>query len=56
MANVLPFVMIGSLVLVYILSYWLNKRTPVPKAALENIDPEACSACNNFTCSHRGGE
>jgi hypothetical protein len=54
--TLLPYIMIGSLITVYVLSYWLNKRTPVPKAALDKIDPEACNACNNFTCAHRGDE
>jgi len=54
--TLLPYIMIGSLITVYVLSYWLNKRTPVPQAALDKIDPEACNACNNFTCAHRGDE
>ncbi|MEC9484532.1 MAG: hypothetical protein UMR38_01490 [Candidatus Izemoplasma sp.] len=50
----LPYIMIGSLVLVYILSYALNKKVPVPQASLDKIDEATCKSCHNFSCSHRG--
>jgi hypothetical protein len=56
MGNAVPFIMIGSLVLVYVLSYALNKKTPVPEECKDLFDDVACTSCNNFTCGHHGGE
>ncbi len=55
MSEAVPFLMIGSLVLVYVLSYALNKKTPVPEECLDDIDTAACTSCNNFSCGHHGG-
>lgn len=46
--------LVGGLVLVYIVIYYLNKITPVPEECLEDIDKAACNSCKNFACSHKG--
>ena len=48
-----PIVVIGSLVIVYILSYALNKRTPVPEECLEIVDETKCESCHSFTCANK---
>lgn len=55
MKEFIPFIMIGSLVLVYVLSYALNKKTPVPDNCIDLIDDASCKSCSNFTCGHHGG-
>lgn len=47
------FIVLG-LVLVYIGTYVLNKRTPVPEDCQDLFDKATCNACANFTCSHKG--
>jgi len=44
---------IGGLVLVYVGSYILNKRTPVPEECLLDIDEANCNVCHNFSCSYK---
>jgi hypothetical protein len=51
-----PYIMIGSLVAVYVLSYALNKKTPIPEECLTDAEKAACTSCHNFSCSHHGGE
>jgi hypothetical protein len=51
-----PYIMIGSLVLVYVLSYMLNKKTPVPEECKDLVNEATCKSCHNFACSHRGGD
>ncbi len=51
-----PILVIGGLVLIYISSYVLNKRTPAPANGSFEIDTATCNACSNFTCSHKGDE
>ena len=55
MENLVPILMIGSLVLVYILSYLLNKKTPVPEECKTLLNEATCKSCHNFACSHKGG-
>lgn len=50
--ELIPFIMIGSLVLVYVLSYMLNKRTPIPEECKDLISEASCKSCSNFACSH----
>ena len=50
-----PYIMIGSLVIVYMLTYALNKRTPVPDECKDMMKEAACNSCKNFACTHRGG-
>ncbi len=42
---------IVALILVFFISYYFNKKTPVPKGC-ENLvaNEENCKACNNFEC------
>lgn len=44
------------LVIIFFLTYVLNKKTPVPKGC-ENlkITDENCSACNNTSCQIKNG-
>lgn len=56
MQALVPYIMLGSLVMLYILSYALNKRTAPPQDCLTDIEKAACKACHNFSCSHHGGD
>ena len=56
MSELVPFIMIGSLVLVYILSYVLNKKTPIPEECRDLFDEATCTSCHNFSCSHHEDE
>lgn len=49
----IPIIVIGGLVTVYILSYVLNKRTPVPEECLEIVDTTNCESCHSFTCAYK---
>ena len=54
MGNLLvPIVVIGSLVVVYILSYALNKKTPIPEECLTIVDEATCESCHSFTCANK---
>jgi hypothetical protein len=44
---------IAGLIVVYILTYTLNKNTPVPEACQDIFEEASCGACNNFACSHK---
>lgn len=46
-------VLIGSLVTIYIASYVMNKKTPVPEECLQDLDEATCTACNISTCSNK---
>lgn len=54
LANPLAILIVLGLVLVYIGTYILNKRTPVPEECQDLFDKTTCNACANFTCSHKG--
>jgi|LGOV01.1.fsa_nt_gb hypothetical protein len=54
MSDFIPYIMIAGLVFVYVLTYVLNKKTPVPEACLDIIDDATCTSCHNFSCSHHG--
>lgn len=42
------------LVLVFFVTYFLNKKTPLPKGCEDlRIGKEGCSSCKNFDCSLR---
>lgn len=56
MAEFVPFFVIGGLVLLYVGSYVWNKRTKIPESALSEEEQATCNACNNFSCSHHGGD
>ncbi len=49
-----PIMLIVVLVLLYVLTYKLNKMTPVPEECKEDIDLAACNTCKNFACSLKG--
>jgi len=48
-----PILVIGSLVIVYILSYVLNKKTPIPEECLLIVDEATCESCHSFTCANK---
>jgi hypothetical protein len=52
--NPVGVIVVAALILVYIGTYILNKRTPVPEECRELFDNVSCTACSNFTCSHKG--
>ena len=52
--NLVPIAVIVGLAFIYITTYVLNKRTPVPDCGPIKIDTETCTACHNFSCSHKG--
>lgn len=52
--NWVGVVVVAGLVGVYIGSYLLNKKTPIPEECLELVDSVECTSCHNFTCSHKG--
>ena len=35
----------------YLLTYVMNKRTPVPEGCEVNVSEATCGACNNYACS-----
>jgi len=55
MDTLMPILVLGGMVLIFIGTYVLNKRTPAPNMA-GDIDKAACKACNIVTCGHHGGE
>jgi putative exporter of polyketide antibiotics len=52
MKEYLPIIIIAVLVLIFVITFVLNKRTPLPEGSVEIIDEASCSACNNHACSH----
>jgi len=52
MSEFVPYIMIGGLVTVYILTYMLNKKTPIPEECRDLINDASCTSCHNFSCSH----
>ena len=49
----IPILVIGGLVTVYILTYVLNKNTPIPEECLEIVDTTKCESCHSFTCTYK---
>ena len=50
---IVPILVIGGLVLLYVGTYALNKKVPIPEAARDLTDSATCNACHNFTCSYK---
>ena len=48
-----PILVVGILVIVYILSYALNKSTPIPEECLLIVDEATCESCHSFTCANK---
>lgn len=51
----MPALVLGAMMFIFIGSYVLNKRTPVPPQALTEAEEAACKACNIVSCSRHGG-
>lgn len=55
-----PYLIIGILVialivLIFFLTYFLNKKTPVPKGCEDLRVKNGCLGCKNYSCSQRKG-
>lgn len=48
-----PILVIGGLVVLYIFTYMINKRTPIPEECLVEVDKTKCEACHSFACSYK---
>jgi hypothetical protein len=48
-----PILVIGGLVLLYVGTYALNKKVPIPEECKDLTDEATCTACHNFTCSYK---
>ncbi len=42
---------VAAIVVLYITTFALNKKTPIPEDCLELIDEASCNVCNNYSCS-----
>jgi len=54
LSNWVGIVVVLGLVLVYIGSYYFNKKTPIPEDCIELANNASCKSCHNFACSHKG--
>jgi hypothetical protein len=54
MSRIVPVLILGLMVILFIGTYAWNKRTPAPK--IEGMDFEACSTCKIATCAYHGGD
>lgn len=50
MKYLLAALFFGALVLVYIVLYLMNKKTPLPEGC-EDLQAD-CEGCHDFACSH----
>jgi len=48
-----PILLIASLVSIYIGSYMLNKKIPVPNEFKDITTSESCKTCHNFSCAYK---
>ena len=53
MEFLVPVLLIGGLVSLYIGSYMLNKRIPIPEECKVIVDEEKCTTCHISTCSNK---
>ena len=54
MREIMPILVLGGMVLIFVFTYWLNKRTPIPESVSE-FDKAQCASCNLVTCSYNEG-
>lgn len=54
-AQLMPVLVLGGMILIFVGTYVWNKRTPAPEMP-DGIDKAACSTCNLVTCANHGGE
>jgi hypothetical protein len=54
LSNPTGVIVVASLIVVYILTYYLNKKTPIPEECRDIFNEASCNGCSNFTCSHKG--
>ena len=48
---ILAILVLVFLVIVFFVTYVLNKKTPVPKGCENLIDAEKCASCANTSCN-----
>lgn len=54
---ILAISILVALATIFVVSFILYKRTPVPKGCEDiQINVENCSACHNTSCSHFKGD
>ena len=51
--NFIGVIVVAGLILFYILTYYLNKKTPIPEECLDTLDEASCTSCKNFACTHK---
>ena len=53
----IAILLIIALIVVFFVSYYFNKKTPVPKECEDLlISKENCSSCKNFNCELRNND
>ncbi len=55
MSGLVPILVMGSLVVIFIVTFVLNRKTPAPLLN-EAIDLKTCSTCKIATCAYHGGD
>lgn len=55
MAQFMPILVLGGMVLIFVGTYVLNKRTPVPEME-SDMDTAQCKSCKIVTCGYHGGD
>lgn len=54
---ILAISILVALAIIFVVSFILYKRTPVPKGCEDiKINEENCATCNNTSCSHFKGD
>jgi len=54
---ILAISILVALAIIFVVSFILYKRTPVPKGCEDiKINEENCAACSNTSCSHFKGD
>lgn len=45
--------LVAGLIAFYLITYTLNKKTPIPEECIEDLKKASCGGCKNFACSHK---
>ncbi len=57
MEQLIGFIVIVAMILLYFGLYYLNKKTPLPKGCENLVNSEKCQSCSNITCQfHKEGD
>ncbi len=49
--NYMAILVVGGMISIYLITYILNKNTPIPEECLDLVDSVKCGSCKNFACS-----